>query len=130
VEFLMAAFILAVGLLGIGTLQLATVRHAAGSTARMAAATLAANALETAVAEARVEGGDARELAVPESGPTVAWFGPDGRPAEGRPGFFVVTVTRSAPAAGGAREVRAAVAWEEGAPPVRRGLALSRIIAP
>jgi prepilin-type N-terminal cleavage/methylation domain-containing protein len=123
VEFLVVAFILAVGLLGLGRMQLATVRAEARAEARQTALQLAEAVLETIQAEARGAGDG------PEPGRWLGRFDRDGLPAAGRPAFFVVTVTGSAP--GGcapARLVRASVAWAEDAARPGR-LTLFRLIA-
>ena len=144
VEFLLAAFILAVGLLGLGALQVATVAGGGGSRTRMAAAALGNNTLERVLAEARlvyqgyglgVEPAQADpRYTEPGLSEWVERFDRDGLPTAAESGFFTVTVSRSEP--GGltpsplatAREFRATVVWEEGAPAARKSLTLNRLI--
>jgi len=144
VEFLLAAFILAVGLLGLGALQVATVAGGGGSRTRMAAAALGNNALERVLAEARLVyqgyAGEAEPASVdsrytePGLSEWVERFDRDGLPTAADPGFFTVTVTRSEPGGlprsplAAAREFRATVVWEEGAPAARKSLTLNRLI--
>jgi len=149
VEFLLVACLLGVGLLGLGALQVATTRGGGWTRTRMDAAALAGNALEAALAEARLVW---RPGAPPESGPSplvrtytapeqtrwVASFSRDCRPLDDpAAGFYRVTVSRAEPvspprpdAPATAHAFQATVAWteESAAAPVPGRLDLHRVI--